>query len=99
MKYQIFDFKFLVVIIVGLMLYTCTDKKQKASPEVVIRISVKNEITVNGDTVSIDSLESKFEDIGATYQSNIKILPDPEAGAATVEKVQRRTRVYKESRK
>ena len=38
MKYQIFVYKFLVVIIVGLVIYTCTDKQQESSPEVVIRI-------------------------------------------------------------
>jgi hypothetical protein len=58
---------------------------------------VKNEITVNGDTTAIDSLQKKLEKIGVTKSTNIKLRPDPEAGAATVEKVQRMVRVFKQS--
>jgi hypothetical protein len=49
--------------------------------------------------VPIDSLEMRLKEIGVTKQTNISILPDPEAGAGTVEEVQRRVRVFKLSGK
>jgi hypothetical protein len=88
----------LMIFIIGLMSYACTEGEQKSSPEVIITISVKNEITVNADTVSIDNLEAKLAEIGVTNKTNIRIMPSPEAGAATVEAVQRKVSVFKQSR-
>jgi biopolymer transport protein ExbD len=95
MKIQIVTY--LMMINIGLMSYACTDSEQGSSPKVIITITVNNEITVNADTISIDSLEAKLKDIGATNKTNIRIMPDPEAGAGTIEKVQRRVRVFKQS--
>ncbi len=98
MKHYRLILTYLFIVFAGLINYTCSENKQQSSPDIIIRISVKNEITVNRDTVSIDSLELKLEEIGATNQTNIKIVPDPEAGAATVEQVQRRVGVFKGSK-
>jgi biopolymer transport protein ExbD len=84
--------------VIGLLTCACTEVDKNSVPEVVITISVKNEITVNADTVSMDSLDMKLKEIGVTKKTNIRITPDPEAGAGTIEAVQRKVRVFKQSR-
>lgn len=85
----------------GILLFSigCAEDKRKSSADITITISVKDEVVVNSDTVSIDSLESKLAQLGVTDQTNIKVVPDPEAGAGTIDRVQRTIRIVKQSRK
>lgn len=75
----------------------CTEKETPARKNVEITISVKDVITVNSDTVAIDSLDAKLAELGVTGNTNVRIVPDPEAGAATIERVQRKVRNYQYS--
>ena len=75
----------------------CSGKEEQGPEEITVTISVKGEIVVDGDTVMIDSLAAKLHELGVTRSTNVRIVPDPEAGAATVEQVQRTARLAKQS--
>ena len=79
------------------LIFGCSGNQHESADSIKITISVKDEIMVNADTVSIDSLELKLRELGATSETNIRIFPDPEAGAGTIERVQRKIRLYKQS--
>ena len=89
--------RYILIFLFLLIINACTERRDKPSSEFIIRISVKNQITVNDELVPIDSLEAKLAEIGITKKTNIRIMPDPEAGAATVEMVQRKVRIFKQS--
>jgi hypothetical protein len=89
--------KYSVIFTCILSLSFCSKIDNESAATVKITISVRDEIVVNKDTVSIDRLDAKLKQIGITKGINIQIVPDPEAGAATIEKVQRMVRLYKAS--
>ncbi len=88
------------IILLSMLLISvnaCNETEQQPSEDVAVTISVKDVIVVNQDTVSFDSLKVKLAELGVTDDTNVRIVPDPEAGAATIEKVQRAVRNYQYS--
>ena len=86
----------LSLIVLGFFFSSCsTDKTQ--DKDIVITISVKGDVVVNADTVAVDSLKDKLRELGANQNTNIRIVPSPEAGAATIEKVQQIVGAFKNS--
>jgi hypothetical protein len=87
----------LLILFLPCLVITCSDEPRNSVSEVTVTISVTDDVVVNGDTVAIDSLEMKLSELGATSRTNIRVVPDPEAGAGTIERVQRKIRVYKQT--
>jgi len=80
------------------VLSSCSeDGEKRNSKEIVVTISIKDEIFVNGEQVSIDSLVHELQEMGVSAGTFIKIAPDPEAGPGTIDKVQRTIRLFKSS--
>jgi len=89
--------KYYVSILCILMIFNCSELDEETDRTVKITISVRDEIIVNKDTVSIDTLHAKLKQLGITRGINIRVIPDPEAGPATIEKVQRMVGLFKQS--
>jgi len=49
------------------------------------------------DNNALENLETKLKELGVTRGNYIRLEPDPEAGAGTIERVQRKIRVYQSS--
>ena len=85
----------IMLISLALGLVRCSDNHHEYPSEITVKISVTDDITVDGDTVAIGDLTEKLKEMGIRKETNIRVVPDPEAGAATVEAVQRTVRVAK----
>jgi biopolymer transport protein ExbD len=85
-------------VIFSLIIFgNCSGKKTSGKSDIIITISVKNKVVVNSDTVDVKNLDNRLEQLGVTHNDNIRVVPDPEAGPAMVEEVQRKIRIYKQS--
>jgi biopolymer transport protein ExbD len=97
-KNQKYFFSWIALVCFSLCtLISCSAKDSSKSDTIIITISVKDEIFVNGDPVSPDSLRFKLKELAARGDHNIRIVPDPEAGMGIIDKVQRTVSLYKNS--
>lgn len=80
-----------------LLYFSCSGDTTHAGKEITVRISATNTIVVNKDTVAIDSLAEELQKLGVTENTDVRLIPHPVAGAATVERVQRIISVVKSS--
>jgi biopolymer transport protein ExbD len=79
-----------------LLLSGCSEKKEsERDQKIVVTISVKDAVFVNGEKVDVDSLAVRLHELSVGKNTNIILAPDPEAGPGTIEKVQRAIRLYK----
>jgi hypothetical protein len=77
--------------------YSCSGDSVDAGKEITVNISANNTIVVEADTVTLDSLAWKLKEVGVSENTKIRVNPNPVAGAATVEEVQRIIAVVKSS--
>lgn len=96
MKITMYSLRTLLIFFMIVVFVSCSGKKENNEP-IKITISVKDVIVVNADTVAIDSLTATLKELGVTKSTDIRIVPDPEAGQGTIDQVQRTVRIFQSS--